>query len=149
MAGRCDIGDFDLDFSRTGPAMFCTIFGGSIGKAISSTLSSFFSTFTFTGLITFFPMDSLALAARPLCRRFSVCSSFNRSSSSGFGSSSAMSVSSSLEERSLTLGVIVLIFLLLELDRDFRLLSWFFFGSRFFLSSRICLYRSGFFLTGE
>lgn len=34
-----------------------------------------------------------------------------------------MSVSSSLEDRSLTLGVIVRIFLVLELDRDFRLMS--------------------------
>lgn len=103
--------------------MFCTIFGGSFGNAISSTLSSFFSNFTFTGLITFFPRLSLAFAANPLCKRFRVCSSFIFSSSSGFGSSSAMSVSSSLEDRSLTLGVIVRIFLVLELDRDFRLLS--------------------------
>lgn len=103
--------------------MFCTgILGGSFGKAISNTLSSFFSTFIFVGLITFFPRVSLAFAANPHCNRFNVCNSFIFSSSSAFGSSSAMSVSSSLEDRNLTLGVIVWIFLFLELDRDFLLL---------------------------
>lgn len=149
IAGRCDIGDFDLDFSCTGPIVFCTILGGSFGKAISNTLSSFLSILSFTGLITFFPRLSLAFAASPLCKRFNVCNSFIFSSSSTFCSSSARSVSSSLEDRSLTLGVIVLIFRILELDRDFRLLSWFFFWSLFFFSSNICLYRSGFSLTGE
>lgn len=149
IAGKWDIGDFDLDFSCTRPIVFCTILGGSFGKAISNTLSSFFSTLIFTGLITFLPRVSLAFAANPLCNRFNVCISFIFSSSSAFGSSSAISVSSSLEERNLTLGVIVRIFLAFEVDRDFRLLSWFFFWSRFFFSSNMCLYRSGFFRTGE
>lgn len=122
IAARC-IGDFDLDFSFAGTIVFCTAFGGSFGNAMSNILSSFFSTLIFTGLITFLPNVSLALAASPLCKRFRVFNSLIRSSSSCFGSSSAISASSSLEDRKLTRGVISCIFLLLEIDRDFCLLS--------------------------
>lgn len=122
MAAKC-IGDFDLDFSLTSTIVFCTAFGGSFGNAMSNTLSSFFSTLIFAGLITFLPNDSLALAANPLCKRFKVFNSLILSSSSCFGSSSAMSASSSLEDRKLTRGVINCIFLLLEIDGDFCLLS--------------------------
>lgn len=94
--------------SCTGPMIiFCPCFGSSSGNAMSKTFSSFLSSFTFTGLITFFPSVSLALAARPVCSCFRVLISFCRSSSSCFGSSSTTSASSSLDDLKLTRGAMV------------------------------------------
>lgn len=116
-------------------------FGGSTGNAMSKIDSSFFSNLTLTGLITFFPNVSLALAANPHCKRFNVFNSLIFSSSSCLGSSSTISPSSSLEDLKLTRGVIICCnFLLFDIDRDFGLLSRSLFCcSRFFLSSNISL----------
>lgn len=160
MTGKaCIIGSFDADLSRIGRVEFCAmVFGGSFGKAIFNT-SSRLSILIFVGLITFFSNVSRAFAAKPLCNRFNVFNSIILLSSSSscccclLGSSSARSASSSLDDLRLTLGAIAIccVFLLLDVERDFTLslLVFFFWSRRGFRSSRISLYRSGFFLTGE
>lgn len=127
------------------------LFGGSFGRAMSNTLppplSSFLSTLIFTGLMTdFFSRVSRALAARPLCKRFSVFSSIIRSSSSCcccccLGSSSARSASSSLDDLRLTLGATICARLFFDVERDFArpFLLFFALRSRRFCSSKISL----------
>lgn len=131
-AGRvCATGSFDTDLSRIGATTFCmTIFGGSFGRAMSSTFSSRLSTLIFVGLITFFSNVSRAFAASPLCSLFRVFSSMIlRSSSSSSrcclpgSSSAAKSASSSLDDLRLTLGATAIFraFLFLDVERDFTL----------------------------
>lgn len=132
----CAIGSFDTDLLRIGAATFCmTIFGGSFGRAMSSTLSSRLSILIFAGLlITFFSNVSRAFAASPLCSLFKVFSSMIRRSSSSSSlcclpgsSSAARSVSSSLDDLRLTLGATAIFcaLLLLDVERDFTLSPFF------------------------
>lgn len=110
-------------------AFIIALFGASLGRAISNMLpllSSLLSTLIFVGLITdFLSRVSRALAASPLCKRFSVFNSIIRSSSSCccccLGSSSAKSASSSLDDLKLTLGATICARLLLDVERDFAL----------------------------
>lgn len=129
MAGKaCTIGSFDLSLIGA-VTLWTTVLGGSLGRAISNTLSSpRLSCLIFVGLITFFSNVSRAFAARPLCNCFNVFSSMILLSSSSFcccllGSSSLRSASSSLDDLRLTLGVTVTccVLLLLDIERDLSL----------------------------
>lgn len=118
---KVSLKDEDEDEELIGRWSFVS-FCGSTGNAMSKTDnndSSFFSNLTLTGLSTFLPNVSLAFAANPLCKRFSVFNSLIFSSSSSLNSSSPISSSSSLEDLKLTRGAINCTFLPFNIDRDF------------------------------